>query len=161
MCGKPLISVMFCFLAVTNSFAFDNSASFKLAEITVRDSWPSLHPLLLGNLDNLARLAKEKIPRDISGEIFIEEMKNAFNAESFTRLLADQFAGTMTPNEIDESLAYVSSSAAKKRRAIANSFGDPKFISPITQDACSRIRVRLAAVGAIGDAALDQACPLK
>jgi hypothetical protein len=88
-------------------------------------------------------------------------LKNATNPESILKFYAAQYALNLAPAEIDVALGYLSSPVAKKQRDIANSFGDPEWLAPTVQEACSRARVRLSAVGMVGEASLDQSCPLK
>jgi hypothetical protein len=158
---KYQISAAFCFLVITNAHAVENNAALKLVEISMGETWPAMKQMIDGNFDNQAKIAKEKQPRDLAGEIFIEELKNAFNLESLTKLFAAEYARRLTPAELDEALAYLSSPLSKKQRDIANSFKDPRLVAPIVQDACNRARSRLSSVGAVSSATVDQACPLK
>ncbi|NBX21875.1 MAG: hypothetical protein EBR58_11070 [Betaproteobacteria bacterium] len=66
--------------------------AYQLAETSIDDSFKSLKPVLDGAFDNLQRNAASSGKSDRSLEIFIEEMKNAFNRENFIKAIAEVWA---------------------------------------------------------------------
>jgi len=131
--------------------------AYQLAETSIDDSFKSLKPVLDGAFDNLQRNAASSGKSDRSLEIFIEEMKNAFNRENFIKAIAEVWARDMTREELQQALEFTNSPVGKKFRTVSQSMKEPRNLMPIFLDACSRARARALNVG-MNTTGLDAAC---
>lgn len=131
--------------------------AFKLAEITMNDSWDAIKPMLDGMLDNLEKTNKAELGTDKSVSIFMEEFKRSISRENFTKMLALAWSEQMTESELKEALAFVTSPTGRKFGALSKSLGDAKIVAPILSEACGKTRERLKAI-ATRNAELERFC---
>jgi len=83
--------------------------AYQLAETSVDESFKGLKPVLDGAFDNLQKNAIASGKSDRSLEIFIEEVKNAFNRENFIKVIAEVWARDLTRDELQQALDFVNS----------------------------------------------------
>lgn len=131
--------------------------AYQLAELAVDESYKNVKPLMDGAFDNLLKEAIAKGHSDRSLEIFVEEVKNAFNRENFIKVVADVWAREMTKYELQQAINFIQSPAGRKFSAVSQSMKETKNLLPIFQDACGRARARVMNVGATS-ANLDNIC---
>ena len=131
--------------------------AYQLAETSVDESFKGLKPVLDGAFDNLQKNAMASGKSDRSLEIFIEEVKNAFNRENFIKVIAEVWARDLTRDELQQALDFVNSPAGRKFRNASQSMKDQRNLMPIFLEACSRARTRVQN-GGINSSGLDAAC---
>lgn len=131
--------------------------AYKLAELAIDESFKGVKPLMDGALDNLLKDAATKGRSDRSLEIFVEEVKNAFNRENLIKLAADVWSREMTKEELQQTIDFIESPAGRKFKTVSKSMAERHNMMPIFQDACGRARARALNVG-MSTSGLDAAC---
>ncbi len=132
-------------------------AAYKLAELAVDESYKDVKPLMDGAFDNLLKENVAKGRSDRSLEIFVEEVKNAFNRENLIKVVVDVWSREMTEGELQQAIDFIQSPAGRKFSTVSQSMKEPRNLMPILLDACSRARTRVLNVG-MNTTGLDAAC---
>ncbi|TXH89494.1 MAG: hypothetical protein E6Q78_07615 [Rhodoferax sp.] len=140
------ISLLLCFALLAPAAAqTKHELAFELAKVISGSQFKSLQPLLDGALENLKYQTRESGKLDRVMEIWIDEMKESTNPESFTQVMAVFWAEQLTLSELQQALEMVRSPIYKKLTGLSVSMAQPRTIAPIVKEACKRTRVRAQA----------------
>ena len=144
--AMKIASLFFAIAALTMSTAFaqtsSNSYAIKIASDGAEQALKILTPMMNAAFEKFEQdVSKPGVPASV--KIYLQELRNAMNKESFAKVIADDMQRNFSDDDFLEIQKFQESALGKKLKAYQSNLDNNKMMEPILKEACARSEKRL------------------